>query len=379
MSQLRQILTAAALVAATTGTAHAGLNDPNCVPAADRPFPVVLAHGRGGHATDLVAITAALEADGRCVYGEDYGQINGVGETGMDHLATSGAQIGAVIDRVLLATGAARVDVIGYSEGTGVLANFILGRGGANRVHRAVSFGGLHHPYAHAGAPGFFDNDVFLPNLIVEARKVLPGVTAQQVITAALDLYAAAGGQLAGVYRDVATSPFASDLFEPVYWAGLHGGLSEPPGRILRLDTDGHSIATSDAAPTVCYTNIVSFGDIITGPSAGFQDPAPNVDNFLLVALADHGQILSHPEAIGRMMAGLRAPCAFAQLPAQGPNGPDDAADPDELAGESDNAAAGCSAGGGTGLGFGLALGLGALVTRRRRPRHAGAAPTARG
>jgi pimeloyl-ACP methyl ester carboxylesterase len=344
--------------------AAGGFNDWHCEPRSDHPFPTVLVHGRGGTAEGFPDLVAALSAEGYCVFATDYGQVNGQGQHGVDHLWVSAAQIDDFIEQVLAATGAERVDVIGHSAGTGVLANLILARGGAEVVHRMISFGGLHHPYAHAGAPGFVDNDLFLPNLIAAARLVDPDLTAQQVIVAALDLYVQAGGTLAGIDAETATSNFASDLFDPSYWTELHGGLSEPPTTFIKIATDGRALATADAAPTVCYTNFVGVGDLLTGPSAGFQDPAPNVDNLLLESLADHAQILADPVALEHTLDALGTPCPFTDR--DGEQDPtDESGDPDSDHGGFPDGG-GCSAGGVASPLVALAL-LG--LVRRRRPR----------
>ena len=335
-----------------------GLNDWSCAPGADRPYPVVLVHGRGGSIDGFGALVAALGDAGHCVFAANYGQVGGQGQHGVDHLWISGEQLDGFVAEVLAVTGAERVDLIGHSAGTGVIANYLLARGGAARVHRAISFGGLHHPYAHAGAPGFVDNDLFLPNLIAAARVVDPDVTAQEVITAALALYTSAGGSLAGIDVETATSNFASDLFDPDYWAELHGGLSEPPATFLKLASAGRSVATADAAPGVCYTNIVGVADLITGPSAGFQDEAPNVDNFLLVTPSDHVQILSDPIALGRTLAALATECRFT-------GSTDPEPEPDDGTAE-DPAVTGCSAAGGSAAPGALLLAL-LLAVRRRR------------
>ncbi|MCB9570774.1 MAG: alpha/beta hydrolase [Kofleriaceae bacterium] len=384
------ILAAAALPA---GAAHAGgLNDWSCHPAPGRPYPVVLVHGRGGDIDGFGSLVAALRADGRCVYATNYGQVGGQGQHGVDHLWVSGAQLDAFVDQVLTATGAARVDLIGHSAGTGVIDNLVLARGAEHRIHRVVSFGGLHHPYAHAGAAGFEDNDLYLPNLIAAARLVVPGITAQQVIVNALALYTVAGGALAGVDAETATSNFASDLFDPVYWAELHGGPSEPPTTFIRLATDGRSLATHDASRFVCYSNLVGIADVVTGPSAGFQDDAPNVDNFVLPTSADHAQLLTDPVALTYAIAALSTACPYTEAGVPddpdadgdpGAPGPDaGVGDPDgDGAGNPDDPGAGgtpggCAVGGGGGggaAGAGLVLALGALLGLARR-RH-GATP----
>jgi len=349
-----------ALGAAPSTAAAGGLNDPSCHPAAVHPDPVVVVHGRGGTVEGFGALVDALTAAGHCVYGVDYGQVGGQGQHGVDHLWVSAAQIDDFIQQVLADTGADHVDVIGHSAGTGVLANFILARGGEAQVAHLVSIAGLQHPYAHAGAPGVVDGDLFLPNLIAAARLVDPDVTAQEVITSALALYTGVGGSLAGIDAETATSNFASDLFDPVYWAELHGKLSEPPGTTLKVVNAGHTLATADAAPTVCYTNLVGEADVLAGTSAGFQDPAPNVDNVVVVSASDHGQLLADPIVIARTLDALATPCPF--TPAGDPGDPDEP-DDDPAMDPEPGVPVGCAAGGSPGL----LLGLAALGLRRRR------------
>lgn len=352
-------LSALGLMVATSSVQASGVNDPGCRPSAAHPYPVVLVHGRSGHFTDMSAISNALLGEGYCVFGADYGIWRG--QTGLDHLSVSGAQLEAFIHEVLDLTGAKKVDAVGYSEGTGVIQDFVLGRNGAALVDRVVSFGGLQHPYAHAGAPGFEDNELYLPNLLVTARKVDPNITAQQVITTALDIYAGVGGQLADIDRDVAESPFASDLFDPAYWHALQGGLSEPDGVYIKIASSGHGLPTRDRGAGICYTNIVSTGDPITGQAAGFQDPAYRVENFVLVANADHGALISNEVAIVKMRTALAATCSSTG------GGSDDGADPGDDDGSGDDGSdmhAGCSAGGeGSWL---VLIAFAALVGRRR-------------
>ncbi len=364
MIMIRTLLPSALGLIVATATAQAsGVNDPGCVPSATHPYPVVLVHGRSGHVTDMSAISNALLGEGYCVFGTDYGLWRG--QTGLDHLSVSGAQLEAFVHQVLDMTGATHVDAVGYSEGTGVIQDFILGKDGAALVHRVVSFGGLQHPYAHAGAPGFEDNDLYLPNLLVTARKVDPNITAQAVITTALDVYAGVGGQLADIDRDVAESPFASDLFDPTYWHGLHGGLSEADGVYIKIASIGHGLPTRDRGMGVCYTNIVSAGDPITGQSAGFQDPAFRVENFVLLENADHGAIISNATAIAKMRSALTTPCTSP------PDGEDDDDDmPTDDDGGSDGSGgdmhAGCAVGG-SDASWLVVIALGGMIARRRR------------
>lgn len=305
---------AGAMLAVTSPAEAAGLNDDGCRPSPGRPYPVVVVHGQSGNFEGMGALTSALVGAGYCVYARNYGYVPG-GANGQDHLATSANQIGALVDEVLAKTGAAKVNVVGHSAGVGVLDNLILKKGGAAKIHRAAMFGGLHHPYAHAGAANILDATLYLPNLIAVARKVVPGITTREIVKTALDVYAAAGAPLGMVdpaLRATMESNFTSDLFDPDYWQDLHGTQSEPPGSFVKIGQSERTMATKDAAPNVCYTNIVAIADLVTGATAGFQDEAPNVDNFVLpTALTTnaHNDMLADPVALAKMLASFEAPC----------------------------------------------------------------------
>jgi lipase (class 2) len=363
----------AAVILLLAATASAGtVNDPTCRPPGAHPHPVVLVHGRSGHFTDMHSISDALLGAGFCVFGQDYGLYDG--QTGLDHLTVSGGQLRDFVQQVLATTGATKVDAVGYSEGTGVIQDFILAKGGAATVDRVVSFDGLQHPYAHAGAAGLADSDLFLPNLLVSARLVDPTITAQQVITNAIDLYAGAGGQIGDLDRGVAESPFAADLFDPVYWTALQGSLSEPNGVYLRLATSGHSLPTHDRGAGVCYTNFVSLGDTLVGPSAGFEDPASGVENIVLQSSADHGTVIDDAGGIAKMVAALSADCDASATGGDGSGDGDPGTGGDDGDGGGSGGGdaggghhtAGCNTGGASSpaLAFVVALGL---ARRRRR------------
>ena len=309
-----RLLAAAAVVTATIaigGTAEAAvLNDRACKGAPGKN-PVVLVHGRGGDVNQMTAIRDTLAARGHCVFGTNYGQERPGGPFGHAHLDISGEEIKGFIQGVLQSTGAKQVDVIGHSAGTGVLANYIMKRGGAAHVRRLVSFGGLHHPYAHVGLANVIDATLFLPNTIRAIQDLVPPFTSnispKDIMAAALGAASSVGAPLSDADRELVQSGFVSDLFDPKYWNELHGGLSEQPGVFIAVN--GRPMPTKDAAPNVCYTNIVGVADLITGTNAGFQDEAPNVDNFLLTTLADHSQILADPLALAKMASALASPC----------------------------------------------------------------------
>ena len=107
----------------------AGANDWSCTPSADKPRPVVLLHGTsGGAVTNWATYGPLLHNEGYCVFALTYGALPGqpwpISELGGfdDIMEVSVPQVGEFVDRVLDATGAEQVDLVGHSQGTLVSA-----------------------------------------------------------------------------------------------------------------------------------------------------------------------------------------------------------------------------------------------------------------
>jgi triacylglycerol esterase/lipase EstA (alpha/beta hydrolase family) len=116
--------TASLVPAGTAGAASApssGYNNWSCVPSAAHPYPVVLLHGLGAtYYEDLgTDVAPYLEAAGYCVYGATYGATSPLGPYvgGLGDISASGTQIAVFVDQVLASTHAAKVDLVGHSEG----------------------------------------------------------------------------------------------------------------------------------------------------------------------------------------------------------------------------------------------------------------------
>lgn len=107
-----------------------GVNVTGCV--SDAP-PVVLLHGTlSSIAVDYAVLVPALLTAGRCVYGADYGR------SGLGPVRDSATQAAAVIQQVRSMTGAATVDVVGFSQGGLVLRTALRLDGVADAVGTAV-------------------------------------------------------------------------------------------------------------------------------------------------------------------------------------------------------------------------------------------------
>ncbi|MFE3194835.1 esterase/lipase family protein [Nocardia sp. NPDC059240] len=111
------------LAGACSGIAAAapssGYNDFTCQPSTAHPEPVVLLHGLGGNALGNVGpMATALAAQGYCTYALTYGKVEEAFPVGGTiDIDKSAHEIAAFIDKVLGATGASKVDIVGHSEG----------------------------------------------------------------------------------------------------------------------------------------------------------------------------------------------------------------------------------------------------------------------
>jgi triacylglycerol esterase/lipase EstA (alpha/beta hydrolase family) len=126
-----------------------GSNDWNCKPSPQHPEPVVLVHGTGGGAqTNWGAYAPLLANNGYCVFALTYGEIpwapwpiSALG--GFGSIENSAAELGAFVDRVRASTGAAKVDIVGHSQGTLMPTYWIKFLGGKNKVGKYISLAPL--------------------------------------------------------------------------------------------------------------------------------------------------------------------------------------------------------------------------------------------
>jgi triacylglycerol lipase len=110
---------------------------------------VVIVHGTFGDRKSLLDnLSAAMVNDGFCVYSLDYGNR----ATGP--IEESGEQLAVFVDRVLQATGAVEVSMVGHSQGGMMPRYYIKFLGGAEIVEDLVGLAPSNHGTSITGGGG---------------------------------------------------------------------------------------------------------------------------------------------------------------------------------------------------------------------------------
>lgn len=142
------VLSAPAYAASSTSSVGvvAGANDFSCRPSAAHPFPVVLVHGTFANASSFSALSPQLAGAGYCVFALNYGcQALGPVICATGPIEESAQQLSAFVDRVLAATHASQVDLVGHSQGGMMPRYYTKFLGGAAKVHRLVGLAPSNH------------------------------------------------------------------------------------------------------------------------------------------------------------------------------------------------------------------------------------------
>ncbi len=275
-------IAAAALTFNAPGTPPPGANNFSCKPSAAHPYPVVLVHGTFANMDDnWQTASPILVNHGYCVFAFNYGGASsGSDIQGTGDIAASAHQLASFVDTVLAATGAAKVDLVGHSQGGMMPRYYISFLGGAAKVDKLVAL-----------APSNYGT-------------TLDGLTTLASLLGASAL--------------------------------VNSGLGAVCQACTEQEQGSSFLAALNATPTaagVQYTVIESTGDeVVTPYTNAFLPAAANVTNITVnrqcpLDASDHVEIASDPVAMADMLNALdpaspvRVPCVVV-LPLTGPAGP---------------------------------------------------------
>ncbi|MFD4441279.1 esterase/lipase family protein [Nocardia sp. NPDC058519] len=214
-----------------------GANDWNCRPSAEHPNPVVL--GNSTSTSQAIAFQAGapyLKNNGYCVFTFNYGNMawlpGQVPLQALGDIRSSARELAVMVDRVLAATGAAKVDLVGHSQGGGIMPLYYLNvLGGDAKVDKMVGISPSNH-----------------------------GTT-------------------------LSTIAFLRSFIPPVGWWIYDGLGSVAPALTQQAIGDGLSTevyGAGDTRPGVTYTTIVTKYDQIVTPYDQQYLSGPNVTNITL-------------------------------------------------------------------------------------------------
>jgi triacylglycerol esterase/lipase EstA (alpha/beta hydrolase family) len=126
-----------------------GANNFACRPSAVHPRPVILVHGTfEDMANNWQALSPLLANNGYCVFALNFGSFGGSGAIGIygtGYIEHSAAQLAAFVSKVLAATGAAQVDIVGHSQGGMMPRYYMRFDKGAANVHTLVGLAPSNH------------------------------------------------------------------------------------------------------------------------------------------------------------------------------------------------------------------------------------------
>jgi triacylglycerol esterase/lipase EstA (alpha/beta hydrolase family) len=210
---LTALLLAAAVATVPAATAHAssapstGWNDYSCRPSTAHPRPVILVHGTLGNSVDnWLSLAPYLEDRGYCVFSLDYGQLDGVPVFyGLGPIDESAVQLSAFVDKVLAATGAAKADLVGHSQGGMMPRYYLKFLGGAAKVNALVGLAPDNHGATISGLTNLLP---YFPGASDLIKATTPGLADQIPGSAFLTKLNAGGDTVSGVHYTVIATKY---------------------------------------------------------------------------------------------------------------------------------------------------------------------------
>jgi triacylglycerol esterase/lipase EstA (alpha/beta hydrolase family) len=131
------------------------INDFSCRPTSAHPRPVVLVHGTFSNGSSFGTLAPQLINAGFCVFAPSYGcQLGQQLICATARIEDSAGELASFVNRVLAATGASQVDLVGHSQGGMMPRWYLKFLEGAARVHQLVGLAPSNHGTTLDGLAG---------------------------------------------------------------------------------------------------------------------------------------------------------------------------------------------------------------------------------
>lgn len=255
---------------------------------AAHPNPVILLHGTaGGAQTNWGAYVPLLVEQGFSPFTLTFGAVttapwplSALG--GMAPIEESAAEFGAFVDKVLGATGARRVDVVGHSQGTLVPDYYAKFLGGKDKIERYVSLAPLWQ------GTEVFTNKLAGPvefHVALDVAHHVHFASAQQMIRGSefIEKLNAGGGPYVRGIRYVNISTRYDEFVRPYTSGQVPGGADDDVINIVVQDTCAHdfsdhlAIAGSRRAATMALNALDGSDDPAQGPREVPSETVPPI------------------------------------------------------------------------------------------------------
>lgn len=123
-----------------------GANNWSCRPSAAHPNPVLLSNGTFANAyEDWAGLSGVLAAAGYCVFVPNLGGAPGSPVQTVGPIEDTAQGLAEFTDRILAATGARKVDVVGHSQGGMNPRYWIKNLGGAAKISKLIGLAPSNH------------------------------------------------------------------------------------------------------------------------------------------------------------------------------------------------------------------------------------------
>ena len=207
----------------------------NCKPTSAHPDPVVLVHATlADEGSNWVTLAPLLANNGYCVYAFNYGAtwlswevwpFIGPRIDGLNHIERSAEELRSFVNNVLSKTGAAKVDLVGHSQG-GMMPNYYIKfLGGAAKVNELIGLAPSNHGTTLSGLTKLLEVFPFASQIVSSLLEFwgAPSLPEQEEGSAFMKKLFGSGEPLAAGVRYVVIETTHDEVVTPYTNAFLSG------------------------------------------------------------------------------------------------------------------------------------------------------------